>query len=241
MVKIGSGKDAQKGVRPEVAGGDVVAAERQDGGVRSKVGRSRSDQRANRQAQIRGEMSEPPLPRWLRAARGKWSQRGRSLPPFAVRPKENQESVWGYPRPPVLVDDPREVRVVVGGTILAQTRGALRLLETASPPTFYIPSDDVDLSCLRKAQRGSFCEWKGNAAYFDVVTPGRTVSRAAWAYLTPFESFAAIARHLSFYPGRVECWVSGERARPQPGGFYGGWVTDEVVGPFKGQSGTQGW
>jgi uncharacterized protein (DUF427 family) len=112
------------------------------------------------------------------------------------------------------------------------------VLETASPPTFYLPPQDVEPSVLVPAAGSSFCEWKGRARYFDVRTPEARVASAAWAYPEPFAEFAAIAGWLAFYPRRVGCFVGGERARAQAGGFYGGWITGEIVGPFKGEPGT---
>ena len=126
--------------------------------------------------------------------------------------------------------------------VVADTRRALRVLETSHPPAFYLPLADVAAGHLEPAAGGSFCEWKGAAAYFDVVVDGRVAPRAAWHYPSPSGRFAQIAGHVAFYPDRVDaCLVDEERARPQDGGFYGGWITDEIVGPFKGGAGTRGW
>lgn len=179
--------------------------------------------------------------RKLDAHRAMWTNRGQARPPFAHEPAPDQESVWDYPRPPAVVPDARLVEVRVGKLEIASSRRVIRILETASPPTFYIPRDDVDMEHLYPAAGGSMCEWKGMASYFDVGRRLRKVSRAAWSYEQPFEEMQAIAGHVSFYPGRVECFVDGERVRPQDGGFYGGWVTDEIVGPWKGSAGTGGW
>ncbi|EED32352.1 conserved domain protein [gamma proteobacterium NOR5-3] len=132
--------------------------------------------------------------------------------------------------------------VVVGApdAPIARTRSALRVLETASPPTYYIPETDIDWSQLRAIPNHSFCEWKGQASYFALLDDPRDRA-VAWLYANPSASFAAIDRHVSFYPARVECWVNGERVRPQAGGFYGGWITDRLVGPFKGEPGTGHW
>ncbi|TVS16785.1 MAG: DUF427 domain-containing protein [Gammaproteobacteria bacterium] len=177
----------------------------------------------------------------LERARSGWKHRGGERPPFAQVPKRREESVWDYPRPPALVEDRREVVVRVGKREIARTARAVRVLETASPPTFYIAPDDVDTECLFPAPGGSFCEWKGSASYFDVQTPEQTVSAAAWAYLEPFPEFTSIAGWLAFYPSKVSCFVAGELVRAQAGGFYGGWVTREIVGPFKGEPETSGW
>ncbi len=177
----------------------------------------------------------------LERARSAWKNRGGERPPFAQLPQRGEESVWDYPRPPVLVEDRREVIVRVGEREIARSARAVRVLETASPPTFYIAPDDVDADCLMPAPGHSFCEWKGSASYFDVQTPEQTIPAAAWAYLEPFPEFASIAGWLAFYPSKVSCFVAGERVRAQAGGFYGGWITREIVGPFKGDEGSSGW
>jgi uncharacterized protein (DUF427 family) len=148
--------------------------------------------------------------------------------------------VWDYPRPPLLVADPREVIVRSGSVELARTRAALRVLETSHPPTFYLPRADVAMRYLTPAGGGSFCEWKGACSYFD-VDGEQHLPRAAWSYERPFDSASVLAGHLAFYAHHLECFVGGERVTPQPGGFYGGWITPELVGPFKGEPGTSGW
>ena len=165
----------------------------------------------------------------------------RSLPePEPAGPGE--ESVWSYPRPPRLVADARLVEVRFGGELVAATRRAVRHLETASPPTFYLPPDDVRRECLEAAPGSSYCEWKGAAAYWDVVAGGRRAERAAWSYPRPAAGYAELAGWFAFYPGRVDgCFVDGERVRPQAGPFYGGWVTREIRGPHKGAPGTEWW
>jgi uncharacterized protein (DUF427 family) len=170
-----------------------------------------------------------------------WKYRGQVRPPFAEDPREGQESVWDYPRPPRLVADPREVVVRAGDVEVARTRHALRVLETAAPPTFYLPPDDVRTELLEPAAGSSWCEWKGAARYWDLVLPAGRIARVAWSYETPTEPFAALRSHLAFYPALLDCRVAGVRVAPQPGRFYGGWVTPEVVGPFKGEPGTEGW
>lgn len=171
-----------------------------------------------------------------------WQYTGRDRPPFAIAPGPGQESVWDYPRPPRIMRDTRHVVVRAGDAVLADTRRALRVIETASPPTFYLPPDDLDLSLLQRAAGSSHCEWKGQAAYWSVLLPDAGVLDAvAWSYPQPYAAFALLANHVSCYPARLDCSVNGERVRAQPGGFYGGWVTDEVVGPFKGLPGTGHW
>jgi uncharacterized protein (DUF427 family) len=152
------------------------------------------------------------------------------------------ESVWDYPRPPRLESTGRRVRVVFGGVTIADSRRALRLLETSHPPTYYIPPDDVLESHLRPASGSSFCEWKGHASYFDVVSGNRVAPRAAWTYRSPSDGYSALAHHIAFYAEPMDaCYVDDERVTPQPGGFYGGWITSDVTGPFKGGPGTAGW
>ena len=159
-----------------------------------------------------------------------------------VPPGPGQESVWDYPRPPRLEADARRVRVVLGGETIADTVHALRVLETSHPPTFYLPRADFVPGALVPAPGSSFCEWKGQAAYLHLVGGGRTASRAAWFYPSPATRFAALVDHVALYPGAVDsCLVDDERVRGQEGDFYGGWITDEIVGPFKGAPGTWGW
>ena len=168
-----------------------------------------------------------------------WKHTGRERPDFAEAPGPGQESVWDYPRPPRLEPTSEAVEVHSGALLLAKTAQALRVLETASPPTYYLPADSVDWSLLRPLNHSSHCEWKGRASYFALAEgSGEPV---AWAYENPHQSFAAIDRHVSFYPRLVACHVNGERVLPQPGGFYGGWITSRVVGPFKGEPGTGHW
>jgi len=170
-----------------------------------------------------------------------WRHRGQARPPFAIEPRENQESVWDYPRPPILAQDSRLVEVRTGRHLIASTKHAVRVLETASPPTFYLPREDVHMEYLSPATGGSFCEWKGQASYFDAISEKGDIVHAAWSYERPCAAFAEIAGHIGFYPDRTDCYVDGERVRSQAGGFYGGWITNEIVGPFKGEPGTGGW
>lgn len=177
----------------------------------------------------------------LERARAHWKHSGSDRPTWAVVPGPGQESVWDYPRPPRIEPDTRLVRVIAEGRTLAETRRAIRILETASPPTFYIPRDDVNMDWLEPARGASLCEWKGSASYWSARGAGDRPIQVAWSYETPFAEFASIRGHLSFYPSRVECYVDADRVRPQPGDFYGGWITPDVVGPFKGDPGTGGW
>lgn len=161
---------------------------------------------------------------------------------MSAKPRDESESVWDYPRPPRLEPVTEPVRVTFEGAEVARTDSAVRILETASPPTVYLPMADVRMDLLSPSSGGStFCEWKGAAEYFDVASEGVVSARAAWYYPQPSEAFRAIADHVSFYPALVECFIGEERVRPQAGGFYGGWVTDRIRGPFKGEPGTEGW
>ena len=153
------------------------------------------------------------------------------------------ESVWKYPRPPRLEPTPRRIRVVFGGLTIVDTRRALRLLETSHPPTYYVPLADVAHDALRSAEGPeSFCEWKGVATYFDVVSGEHVARRAAWTYVEPSPAYDALRAHVAFYAASMDaCYVDEERVTPQAGGFYGGWITSDVIGPFKGLPGTTGW
>jgi uncharacterized protein (DUF427 family) len=153
------------------------------------------------------------------------------------------ENVWDYPRPPALVPCERRVRVELGGATIADSTRALRVLETSHPPTIYIPPADVAPSALRPAAGSSLCEFKGRAAYFDVLGGDGTVAeRAAWSYPSPAAEYAALAAHVAFYPGRMDAaWLGDERIAAQESDFYGGWITSDLVGPFKGPAGTLGW
>lgn len=155
---------------------------------------------------------------------------------MAVAPSHRRERVAAYPRPPALVACERSIRVEALGRLLAQTHRSLRVLETFHPPTFYLPPEAFDLTMLRPAGGRSFCEWKGVARYYDVVAPdGRALERVVWQYPEPTSAYAPLAGWYALYPGAMDgCWLDGERVTPQPGGFYGGWITSEIEGPFKG-------
>jgi uncharacterized protein (DUF427 family) len=162
-------------------------------------------------------------------------------PPGRITPREGQESAWDYPRPPRVEPSSRHVRVAVRGRVIAETRSAVRILETSHPPAWYLPPGDVRLDLLEPAVGTTACEWKGAATYFDVRIGDLVVERAAWTYRAPLPGYEAIRNYIAFYASRTDATVDGESVRPQAGGFYGGWVTDDVVGPFKGEPGTSGW
>lgn len=155
------------------------------------------------------------------------------------------ESVWDYPRPPRVEESGEVVEVVLGGVVVASTGLSWRVLETSHPPTYYLPRSAFVEGALRPATGQTWCEWKGAASYFDLVggpDGDRVAERAAWTYADPTAGFEVIAGAIAVMPGLVDrCTVDGEVVEPQPGGFYGGWITSRVTGPFKGAPGTRGW
>jgi len=182
------------------------------------------------------------LPDWARAARSGWKWTGDRRPPWASPTRPGEESVWDYPRPPLLASDSRHITVSLHGTLIADTQRAVRVLETASPPTVYIPPDDVAPEFLERAPGASRCEWKGTAEYWSVrLADGSLEAACGWSYPECFEDYVSLSGFISFYPARLECRIDGERVQPQGGGFYGGWVTREVIGPFKGDPGAGAW
>lgn len=153
-----------------------------------------------------------------------------------------QESVWDFPRPAVA--EPTGARIVIEhrGILVADTRSAIRTLETSHPPSYYIPRDDIAPGTLRRAEGSSFCEWKGAATYWDVVVGDLVIERVGWSYASPTPAFALLRDHVAFYAGRFDrCTVDGGTVVPQPGRFYGGWITSRVAGPFKGGPGSLAW
>jgi uncharacterized protein (DUF427 family) len=176
------------------------------------------------------------------AERDKWRRHVRVRPPGIVLPGPGQESVWDYPRPPRVEPVSLPVRVEFDGVVIALSNRAVRVCETASPPGYYIPPADVDPDRIATSARTSFCEWKGLARYWTVRSAGREAKDAAWSYPTPDPGFEILKDYLSFYPRRMDgCYVGDQRVEPQPGFYYGGWVTPELVGPFKGGPGSEGW
>ncbi len=153
-----------------------------------------------------------------------------------------QESVWDYPRPPRVEPTVETVEIRLGGVVVARSAIAHRVLETSHPPTYYLPREAFADGALRPVDGATTCEWKGRASYFDLVAGGATASRAAWTYAEPQLGFEALLGQVAVMPGLVDaCTVDGERVVPQEGGFYGGWITSRVAGPFKGRSGSWGW
>ncbi len=165
-----------------------------------------------------------------------------------IEPGPGQESVWDYPRPPRMEGVGKKVKVVFGGVTIAYTSRAKRVLETSHPPVYYVPPEDIRMECLSESGRTSYCEWKGRARYYDIhvddgISGGeKSEQAAAWFYPKPVRSFGELKDHVAFYPSKMDnCWVGGEKVEAQEGDFYGGWVTPDIVGPFKGSPGTWGW
>jgi uncharacterized protein (DUF427 family) len=159
-----------------------------------------------------------------------------------IEPGPGQESVWDYPRPPRIEPSKHRIRVVFNGVTIADSQQTLRILETSHPPVYYIPLADVQQRYLRPTPRATFCEWKGQAQYFDLVVGDHEASKAVWQYATPTERFAAIHDCIAVYPSKMDaCYVDDEPVQAQAGDFYGGWITSNIIGPFKGGAGTWGW
>ncbi len=177
---------------------------------------------------------------WLQKARESWNNTGNKRPPFAIEPKKGQRSVWDFPRPPIIEKISKSIVVKYKGKDIVDSCDALAVLETASPPTYYIPECDIDMSALVRIHgKTSMCEWKGNAIYWALKT---MINRpVAWSYTNPFPEFAALKNHVAFYPQHLECYIDGKRVLAQDSEFYAGWITPDLVGPFKGEKGTGHW
>jgi uncharacterized protein (DUF427 family) len=155
---------------------------------------------------------------------------------------QGTESVWDYPRPPRIEKVSKHIQVFFGGKPIADTKAAFIVLETSHPPTYYIPPEDISLEFLQKTNKRTICEYKGVAEYHDLKVDDRVSKNAAWSYPNPTPAYEPLKDYISFYPSRVDgCYVDGERVRAQEGDFYGGWITDNIIGPFKGALGTEGW
>ena len=162
--------------------------------------------------------------------------------PKPIPPQPGQESVWEYPRPPRLERSEKHIQITFNGVVIADTRRAYRVLETSHPPVYYIPPEDIQMQYVAAADGRSFCEWKGQASYYSVSVGDKQAVKVAWTYRNPTPAFAPIKNYVAFYAAPMDaCTVNGERVTPQPGSFYGGWITADVVGPFKGEPGTMGW
>ena len=160
-----------------------------------------------------------------------------------IPPKPGQESVWDYPRPPRMEKETKSLKVIVNDVVVASTNRGYRILETSHPPVYYLPVEAINMEFLEKANGGqSYCEFKGKAIYWDLKMADVVIPRVAWSYPSPNVVYQAIKDHLAFYPSKVSaCFVGDEKVLAQEGDFYGGWITSNIVGPFKGAPGTWGW
>ncbi len=162
--------------------------------------------------------------------------------PTPIPPQPGQESVWDYPRPARLEDTNKHLKVIFNGIVLAETRRGKRVLETSHPPTYYFPPEDIKLEYLTETPRKTFCEWKGGCIYYDIAISNKQVTNAAWRFCQPTPNFIPIKEYYSFYPRLMDsCYVNDELVTPQAGDLYGGWITKDIVGPFKGEPGTMWW
>ncbi|MGB3590122.1 MAG: DUF427 domain-containing protein [Nonlabens sp.] len=176
----------------------------------------------------------------LKKTRDSWSNRGGDRPPFAIEPQEGQRSVWDFPRPPIIEEVDKIVVVKHLDEIIVDSSNTLAVLETASPPTYYLPREDINMDLLIiMPGKSSFCEWKGAATYWSLKVD--TVKPIAWSYFDPFKEFADLKDYLAFYPQHLECYVGEDRVEPQPGQFYAGWITPDLTGPYKGAPETGHW
>lgn len=173
-------------------------------------------------------------------ARARWQYRGQVRPPFAEPAGPGEASVWDFPRPPRLEPVASELKVMHGEIVVAETAAGVRVVETASAPTYYFPPEAVDEGLLIELAERTQCEWKGIATQF-AIREGADHAAAAWCYRETFAEFVELIGWYAFYPSSLACYVGGEQARAQLGGYYGGWVTKDLKGPIKGAAGTQGW
>jgi len=163
-------------------------------------------------------------------------------PPKPIKPKKGQESVWDYPRPPKLELTNKSIEVFFNDQCILRTNRAYRVLETSHPPGYYIPFEDIAENVLIPSERTTYCEWKGEGSYYHVKVGNKIAHDAAWYYSNPTPAFEPIREYVAFYAQKMDkCLVDGEEVAPQPGAFYGGWITNDIVGPFKGIEGSWGW
>lgn len=164
------------------------------------------------------------------------------MKPQPIRPKPGQESVWNYPRPPRLEDCSKHIKIVFNGVIIAETSSAKRVLETSHPPNYYLSPDDIEMGYLQMLPGNSWCEWKGRAGYYTIAAGDKKAVKAAWYYPNPSGRFESLKNYVAFYASLMDaCYINNEQVQPQPGNFYGGWITSDIVGPFKGEIGTSHW
>jgi uncharacterized protein (DUF427 family) len=164
------------------------------------------------------------------------------MKPTAIKPQPGQESVWDYPRPARLENTDKQIKIICNGIILAETNKAKRVIETSHPPVYYLPPEDIKIAHLIPTAKKTFCEWKGWCEYFDIAIGDKYINNAAWRYVQPVADFIEIQEYYGFYAHLMDgCYINDELVTPQPGNFYGGWITSDIVGPFKGGEGTWGW
>ena len=164
------------------------------------------------------------------------------MKPQRIEPGPGQESVWNYPRPPKLEPVSKRIKIIFNGQIIANTTQAIRVLETSHPPTYYLPQKDVEMKCLNQTSRSTVCEFKGHAMYWTLQVGDKQAVHTAWSYPEPTKAFLPIKDYLAFYASKMDAYyVGNEQVQTQEGDFYGGWITSEIVGPFKGGAGTWGW
>ncbi len=162
--------------------------------------------------------------------------------PKPVKPKAGQESVWDYPRPPKLERVHKTIEIYFNGERIANSTQAYRVLETSHPPVYYLPTTDIEIKYLVPSERTTYCEWKGRGKYYSIRVGEEEARDAAWYYSDPIGKFGPIKNYVAFYANQMDkCLVDGETVTPQPGNFYGGWITKDIVGPFKGVEGSFGW
>ena len=184
----------------------------------------------------------PQDPEHIEREREKWRAFKRRRPTQIVPPGPGQESVWDYPRPPRVETVRRTLRVEFAGIVLAHSRRVLRVIETASPPVYYVLPEDIRMEFFKASEHETFCEWKGLARYWSIRVGERHADDAAWSYPRPDAGYEAIQGHLAFLSGKLDaCYLGQERVTPQPRNYYGGWITADIVGPFKGAPGSQAW
>ena len=162
--------------------------------------------------------------------------------PDPIPPSPGQESVWDYPRPPRVEDANKHIKIVFNSELIVDTHRAKRILETSHPPNYYIPLDDIEAEYLEPSAQSTYCEWKGQASYYTLQVGSRRAENVAWYYPEISPAYEALKGHVAFYPSPMDaCYVDEEKVQPQPGAFYAGWITSNIVGPFKGGPGSWGW
>jgi len=182
------------------------------------------------------------IPKELKKEVNKWRSFKRKKPDNIVKPAPGQESIWDYPRPPKVELFSKNIRVESGGEVIAETTKSYKVMETSSPPCYYISQEYIKMNYLITSTHKTLCEWKGSAKYWSIKVGDRYFENAGWSYSAPWEGFEEIKDHIAFFAGRVDaCFIDDEKVVPQAGDFYGGWTTSNIVGPFKGEKGTEHW